>query len=51
MPPKLYPTIWNYAQKNHEPDFQEKFASFGGLDVQARKKKFVAKGKEKKTIP
>jgi hypothetical protein len=38
-------------RKNHEPDFQEKLASFGGLDVQANKKKFATKGKGEKTIP
>jgi hypothetical protein len=36
-------------KKNHEFDFQEKFTSFGGSNVQVNKKKFVAKGKGKKT--
>jgi hypothetical protein len=35
--------------KNHEFSFQEKFASFGGSNVQVSKKKFVVKGKGKKT--
>jgi len=35
--------------KNHEFSFQEKFASFGGSNVQISKKKFIIKGKGKKT--
>jgi hypothetical protein len=38
-------------RKNHELDFQEKLASSGGLNIQASKKKIVAKGKGKKTTP
>ncbi len=35
--------------KNHEFSFQEKFTSFGGSNVQVSKKKYVVKGKGKKT--
>jgi len=38
-------------KENHELGFQEKLASFGGLDIQASKKRFTAKGKGKKTTP
>jgi hypothetical protein len=47
---------WDYTppfeimlQESHEPYFQEKLASFKGSDIQVNKKKFVAKGKGKKT--
>jgi len=48
--PKIVP--WPFEAiltKNHEFSFQEKFASFGGSNVQVSKKKFVVKGKGKKT--
>jgi hypothetical protein len=38
-------------RKSHEPNFEEKFASSKGSDVQASKKKFATKGKGKKIIP
>jgi hypothetical protein len=34
-------------RESHELDFQEKLASFGGSNVQASKKKFVARRKGK----
>jgi hypothetical protein len=36
-------------KESHELDFQEKLISFGGLDIQASKKKFSMKRKRKKT--
>jgi len=38
-------------KESHELGFQEKLASSGGLDIQASKKIFAAKGKGKKTTP
>ncbi len=34
---------------SHEPRFQEKLINYGGLNIQASKNKFGAKGKGKKT--
>ncbi len=38
-------------RESHELGFQEKLVSSGGLDIQASKKRFAAKGKGKKTTP
>jgi hypothetical protein len=38
-------------KESRELSFQEKFASFGALNIQVSKKKSVAKGKGKKTNP
>jgi len=38
-------------RENHEFDFQEKLASFGGSYIQASKKKFATKGKGEKKTP
>jgi hypothetical protein len=38
-------------KKSHELNFQQKLASSWGFDAQTNKKKSIAKGKGKKTIP
>jgi hypothetical protein len=38
-------------RESREPSFQEKIANSKGLNIQVSKKKSVAKGKGKKTIP
>ncbi len=38
-------------RESHELNFQKNIATSGGLDIQATKKRLVAKGKGKKTTP
>jgi hypothetical protein len=38
-------------RESHEPNFKDKFASFGGSNIQANKKIYVTKGKGEKTTP
>jgi hypothetical protein len=33
---------------SHDPDFQEKLASFGGSNIQVNKKEYVVKGNGKR---